>query len=447
MAFLSSIRSFLVFRKNNYASWIETCILMVLFLSFCYWVSPENPLFMKEVFPWPWLAALIIVLQYGLGPGLLGSAFIAAILVYQRNYHYISFEEAQAYLLSGITLMLIASLFASSWARRMINAEVMETYHQERLDSLSRSFYMLKTSADFLEQNIITKPMTLRVALNDLQKMNIQSDGLSHEVCHSFLELLSQFCFINTAGFFLYKNGVLNEEPLSKIGRMLNLVSNDPLIIRAEELNDICYAGIHEIEKANECRYLVVVPLITDDGERFGLLVVQEMPFWSLNEETLRILNILVYYFMRDIIADDTIASFQKSYPTVNTDFARQLTRLVPLKKNMNMDSALVAIRVSKSLSSYQLIPQLKNQQRILDSIWIYDEDEFETLVALMPFSSMAGIQGYLMRMERFIRIDLGLYAFKKEDKIQMRSMLIEGTTPVKVMKKFIALIEGKNIG
>ncbi|KTD25902.1 PelD GGDEF domain-containing protein [Legionella maceachernii] len=432
-------------REHSIWMWGEAIGITLLLLGLCYLTNPHNPLFVRGIFPWPWIASVIVVFQYGFGPSLLSAGIIAIFAVSQRNAGAISLTDFQLYLLSGVTLILICTLFSSSWVRRMLNADVLQAYSEERLKSLSRSYYMLRLSSDYLEQNIISKPMTLRLAFRELQKLNLNADTLlSPDVTYSFLQLISQFCQVNIGGIFLYQNEQLNPEPFVEIGLVGRLVLSDPLVKRCIESETISFVSINQIEEASDCIYLVAAPLITRENKHLGILIIKEMPFWNLNEEMLRILSILTYYFSQEVSVSSEVADFLRHYPDCSADFANQIIRLIPLKKDLDLDSALVAVMVSKHLRSHNVIYNLKNQHRILDSFWSLELDNYDVLITLMPFTSSAGIHGYITRIKNYLQMDLGLPVDNVE--IKIRSMQVYAETPFKVMQYFLNFIKGKNI-
>lgn len=440
-----ALNHFWLWRKNNIWGWVESIVLTLLVLVFCYYVNPTNPLFVRESFSWPWLASIIIVFQYGFGPGLLSIAIISGIAIHYKEIGVLSIMDFQNYLLSGTTFILICALFSSSWARRMINAESLQLYTQERLKSLSRSYYMLRISSDYLEQNIITKPMTLRIALEQLQKLNYDQDSvLSRNVGYSFLQIVAQFCSINSVGIYLYKDNAFMQEPLVEIGNMGTLIADDPLVKHCLELRELCFASVDQIEDASDCNYLIAMPLLAANNEYIGVLVVKEMPFWSLNEEIIRILSILVYYFTNEVVVDPAIAKLMKVYPDCSADFAKQLVRLLPLKREMDIDSAVVAVQVDKSLRQHNIIYNLKNQHRLLDSFWDFETKDHDVLVTLMPFTDGAGIHGYVTRLNDYVRNDLGLNIDKQQ--VRTRSLQLYGNDPFLFLSDFLKFIEDKDL-
>lgn len=432
-------------RQSNLWMWGEPVVLTLLALGFFYLIHPANPLFVREIFPWPWLIPVIVVFQYGFGPALVSVALIILTAVIQKDTGTFPIRDFQTYILSGMILILICTIVSSSWIRRMLNAEVLQSYNDERLKSLSRSYYMLRVSSDYLEQNIISKPMTLRLAFKDLLQLNLdEHNELTPEVAYSFLQLISQFCQVNIGGIYLYQGKQLNSEPFAEIGLIGKLIEQDPLIKKCLDSEQICYVSINQVEEASDCLYLVAAPLISNDNRCLGVLVIKEMPFWNLNDETLRILNILVYYFSKEIILSSDISHFIRQFPECSVDFARQLTRLIPLKKDFDVDSALVAVLVSKKLRPHNVIENLKNQHRLLDSNWSLEQDDYDILITLMPFTAAAGIHGYMTRIKKYLDFELGLSV--DNGQIKTRSMQLYNDEPLIVMNYFLNFIKEDKI-
>lgn len=437
------LKRFWLWRGNRLWGWFESAIVTILVLLFCYFVNPTNPLFVKEGFPWPWVAPIVIIFQYGFGPSILSASLIAVAAILLINIG-IPVADFQTYIVSGFAIVLICGLFGSTLVKRMISAEISAAYTEERLASLASSYYMLRVSYDYLEQNIITKPSTLRLALYELQKINLsQQDPLSYDVAKSFLLIISQFCSMDALGIYLYKGKKLLKKPFVEVGVMGQLIERDPLIKQCMDLDEIAYVNVAEVEEMSNCNYLVAMPLITHNNERLGLLVVKEMSFWSLTDEVLRVLSILVYYFMRNTVFFPEEAQFLREYPGMSVDFVRQLNKLTYLKGEMNLDSALAAIMISKQFREHNVIYNLKNQHRFLDSSCSLELKDYDVLITLMPFTEATGIHGYITRTLHYLQSDLGLSP--DNDKIKTRSLQINKHSPLDQMHYFVDFIEGKN--
>lgn len=434
---------FWLWRTNKLWTWVESTLITLLILLFCYLFNPSNPLYFHEIFPWPWLAGIIVVLQYGFGPGML-SVFIILVAVLQfQSLGGLSVVDFQNYILSGMTLLLTCAMFSASWLRRMLNAEELLVYTNERLNSLSRSYYMLRISYDYLEQNVITKPYTLRMVLENLQLKSVAEQGeITNEIAYRFLQVVAQYCSINSLAMYLYNKKKLETQAIAEIGPVGILDLDDPLIRQSMEKRDICYVSVNQFKDANECQYLVSIPMQTSDGLCLGFIVIKDISFWTINNETLTILSILTSYFIEEVSFSKNDLLFLKAYPHCPSDFAKQLNKLTYLKHKLSVDSSLCAVLVSKDLEAFSVIDNLKRERRFINSIWELSVGDESILITLLPFTNSTGVYGFVTRITNFLTSTLGL-SYTPEQ-IKIRTMQIDHQDPLKVMEKFIQFI-GKN--
>jgi hypothetical protein len=430
-------------KATSYWAWIEAMIVTVSILLVCYALNPKNPLFMHEFFPWPWMAGVILVLQYGLGPGLISAMIIICMAMTPINPY--PMIDVQGYVLSGMTLLLVCVLFSTNWQRRVIHAEELLGYTNERLDSLSQSYYLLRLSYDYLEQNIITKPYTLRLALEELQKINLATQGhLTADLSHRFLQVVAQYCSINSGGIYTYDRKKLNTTPLAKIGPMEPLDLNDPLIHQSIQSQEISYVNMQQLQDTDECNYLVSAPLRSSTGHCFGYLVIKDMSFWTLNQETLTMLSILIAYFIEDLAVVKTNTDFLNDFPDCPHDFVNQFNKLLRLKKNLSVDSALCATIVPPTLRPYHVMEQLKRQRRFLDAVWVLEAPHHDVLITLMPFANATAVHGFQLRILNFLNVELGIRQDKAsplEHKITFRSMQLENQSARESITNFLSFI------
>lgn len=71
--------------------------------------------------------------------------------------------------------------------------------------------------------------------------------------------------------------------------------------------------------------------------------------------------------------------------------------------------------------------------------------EEYDVLITLMPFTSSAGIYGYITRIKNYLHTDLGFSVNNEE--IRIRSMQLYADTPFYVMQYFLNFINGEDIG
>ena len=126
------------------------------------WLNPADPLWIDAAFPWPWFAPLILALRYGPLPGLAGSGLLLAAWLLLNVGHTDDFPKL--FFLGGLILIMLAGEFSSLWLARTRRAETVQLYLDQRLENLTRQYYLLRLSHDRLEQDLISRPISMRDA-------------------------------------------------------------------------------------------------------------------------------------------------------------------------------------------------------------------------------------------------------------------------------------------
>lgn len=431
-----------LWEKSPVWIWVETVVLTVATLLVCAWVNPRNPLFVHSIFPWPWLAAVVVVLRYGFGPGVVAAALITAAIALLGPSNAIMQSAYQDYLLSGLILTFFCALFSSSTIRRRQHAEELLAYSQDRLNQLSHSYYLLQSAYSALEQNIITQPITLRAVLHKLQEISVAHHGtLTEEVAYRFLQLICQQCQATQAAIYLrQKNGSWITRPFTAIGAMDALISDDPLIGACVADHTICYHAVNQLEDRDDAHYLAVAPLRNQDDTLLGILAIKEMPFHTLHYDTLKFISTVTQYFVDDIMDIAPTTEITTLYPDCPVSFARELRTLLTLKHKLNVDSALVAVLIPTELHDRNVTASIAQQQRALDSTWVRQTPRYDLVVTLLPFTQMAGIQGYLTRINTQLTAHLGVTLDQQQ--LKSRALQLSATTPTVLLQKFFTLVE-----
>lgn len=380
--------------------WVESIVITLVVLFVCYLTNPSNPFYINSIFPWPWLACLIVALQYGFGPGLVSLLVIAFAMGANTSFAVLSIAPHQVYLLTGLLLVCLCALYSSSWMQRVLRAEELYNYTEQRLDTLSRSYNILRVSYDYLEQSLISKPITLREIEKNLQQSLLDSEGqITPSNATQFLEIASQYCGLQDAGIFLMDGKTPNLKPIAAIGNVDMLEINDPLISHVIESDELNYVTLNDMSDPTNAGYLVVVPMYASNKRLVALLVVKEMSFWKLNAETLQVLQILCLYFAEEVNIVDQTKLLLTTFPDCPPEFLKELEKLLHLKRSIDIDSSIIAIRVYPSPQINNLVHSLKKQQRGLDYLWDHEDENGRVLLTLMPFTNEIGISGYLSRV------------------------------------------------
>lgn len=384
---------------NPWAVAGEVLFLPVIAVCLGLWLNPEDPLWIQSHFPWVWLAPVVLALRYGPLPGIGGGCILLLfwlLLTADPLDHF-----PKQVFLGGLILVMIIGEFASLWVARTRRAEGVQRYLDQRLEFLTHQYYLLRLSHDRLEQELFTRPMAMRDALAQMRTMVVGDEHANDRSCaQALLRLLAQYCQLEAACLYRVAEGHLQTEPLATLGDTSVLDANDPLIKRTLESSRLCHISQSVAEDANPSRYLVAAPLTNLNGERFGLLVVERMPFFALQDESLQTINLLLGYYADSLSVQSLAAPIRQRFPDCPPEFAFELQRLWHIRDISQVVSSLVVLEIRHQPGTPDAAQQIQRQKRALDENWLIAGEQRDFLVTLMPISSPAAAEGYLNRLE-----------------------------------------------
>ena len=214
--------------------WLEVVVITLCALALGFFFQHENPFQFGGEFPWIWLAPVLVALRYGVMPGVGSSVLlIVAWLFLSRHLpDYGNFPEQ--FFLGGLILVMLCGEFSTAWQTRLRRAEETNHYLDERLSRITLRHLLLRLSHDRMEQEILTKPVTLRDALIGLRKLTaVQSDS-QMPASQPLLQLLTQYCQLESAAIFTLSADGGYVRTIA-IGSPPDLPVNDPLLLHALE--------------------------------------------------------------------------------------------------------------------------------------------------------------------------------------------------------------------
>ncbi len=377
---------------------LETVLLPLLALGLGLWWAPQDPLQAHGAgFPWPWLAPVILALRYGPIPGVGGALLLLGGWLWLNNGHYEQFP--QTYFLGGLVLVLLVGEFASLWHTRTRRAETLQLYLDQRLEHLVRQHYLLRLSHDRLEQELIGRPMSMRDALLSLRDA---SQGDVQQAPDVLLRLLAQYCQLETAAIYPVLNGKLRNNALATLGTMPPLDMDDPLVTQALDKHKLSHIS-DTLAQVEDTSYLVAAPLLDLSGTFYGLLVVQDMPFFALQEESLQTLNLLLGYYTDGLSIHALARPIVAQHPDCPPLFAFEVQRLAHIYTQTAIPSVLVVLECHAQAVEDDLPQQIQRLKREMDEIWRIDTPQRTTLAVLMPLGNAATAEGYLSRLETWL--------------------------------------------
>lgn len=377
----------------------ETILLPLIAAALGLWLNPDDPLWVHASFPWAWLAPVVLALRYGPLTGIGGAAMLLLLWMAFDVLHPAEFPKLV--FLGGLILVMIIGEFSSLWLARARRAEAIQRYLDQRLEFLTHQYYLLRLSHDRLEQDLISRPMAMRDALGAMrnhiatEQMDSDSAGAS-----ALLRLLAQYCQLEVAALHYLADECLQIAPIATLGNASPLVSDDPLVRHAMQTGHLCHIAQSIGQDEQASRYLIAAPLNNLDGDCFGLLLVEKIPFFSLQDETLQTINLLLGYYADSLSMHALAAQIRREFPECPPEFAFELQRLWHIRQGSQVSSVVVALEIQARPGMPDLAQQIQRQKRALDENWLIPGVDRSMLATLMPLSGTSAAEGYLSRLE-----------------------------------------------
>lgn len=380
--------------------YVETIIISLGTLFMCLWFNPSDPLFVHASFPWIWFIPILIALRHGAVFALISVAFVIVFMMQTIQTGQFNWNDYRLWLLGGLTLVFLCAEYQSLWKKRQWGLWQKESYLSSRLHSLSRSYQVLKLSHDRLEESLIVKPATLREALSTLRTILKHAHGeLTPEIARQYMEVLSFHASFSQAGLYL-KNKQWDLTPIASVGKEESLLINDALVKKALSQEQTSYVALNSLDKNEISEYLAVIPLKTSENQIIGMLIIKEMTFLALNEETLKTLTLFLAYIADDLLAAQQAVALQKVYPDCPAEFASELYKSLKIWQIAKLDSALIVYYLPVTNRREDILHTLKENKRGLDLNWETKKEGTIILLILMPLTERSMLTGYFDRMQ-----------------------------------------------
>jgi hypothetical protein len=198
------------------------------------------------------------------------------------------------------------------------------------------------------------------------------------------LNLFEQFCSIEKAAIFAFKDNKFITEPLAYLGESFQLDLDDDLIKKSHlGGHKAVYYAVNQLTEFQTSKYLATNVITSGDEKILGILVIKEMSFWSLTEETLQSLNILSMYVADQVWAIENSAVLLEQYPTCPPEFAIELNKLIHLKKAADINSSIIAFIVPKDIKHDVILLEINKNLSGLGNVWIYAHEQHDIMFIL----------------------------------------------------------------
>ena len=392
------------------AKWGETVFITAAFLAAGYFFNNHDPFFTRSAFPWFWFAPLLVSLRYGMAPGVVSVSAITLLMLMMIRAGLLPYTFSSHHILGGLLLTMICGQFTTVWQKRLKRAERLSEHAVERAQQVSRAYFMVRLSHDRLEQNLISKPVTLRQAMVDLRLLLVRHAGaINGKVASELLAILSHYCNLDSASIYAVTDGRLSADLVASCGKGAPCDPEDILVGSAMESGNTVYQSVDRMQPGLRSSYLVVSPMRSSSGDLMAVLLVSEMPFMALQRENLQIMGVLLSYCVEHAFAAKKAAEILDVYPDCPPTFASELIKMHGLNKELGIDSTLAMLHVHPNPREKEMALSIEQKQRGLDHVWSKKTPAGSVLITLMPFSGVSGGEGYTARINEFLMDRFGM--------------------------------------
>jgi polysaccharide biosynthesis protein PelD len=400
------LRSLLAPVTRSRFAWAETAIITIAALALAWLFDRADPLLLKTGFPWLWLVPTLIALRYGVIAGL-GSGVLLA-LVWAFGYP-AGTVWPTTFFVGGSVLVILAGHFADTWNVRADRANSVNDYLNERLTALTDNHYLLRLSHERLERDLLTRPTTLRDSINELRQLSAGNAADATDAATRLpgtarlIEFVARACQIEVAALYAVSGDKLAASPLATVGEPFELDAADPLVTLALANGQLAHLKSPDV-LASGSKYIACAPLISASGETRALLVVERMPFLSLNHDNLQLLFVLLGYYGDGLEYARATHELMEAVPGCPSDFGLEYGRLVQLHQRSGIESSVVALSFPRDEEHDSLFEHVLRRGRSADLAWPLQTSKRSVLVNLMPLADATGVAGYLARIETNLR-------------------------------------------
>lgn len=395
---------------SRFMLWLETLALPLIAIGLAWWLRPNDPTLAEASFPWLWLAPVLVALRYGVLPGLLAIMPLLANWFLASSLLGDSGAFPQGHFFGGILLTLLCGEFADIWRERNARIEETNLYMAERVSRLTRRHLLLNLSHDRLEQEMLTRPGSIRDALVGLRdRVFAAREAEELPAAAELLEILAQYTNIQAAALYpADANGNFRlAAPLLTIGEPAPLDKNDPLLTAALERRELTHVAAASSAAGHAGNQLVIAPVLDSSQQLLAILAVSKIPFFSLHVENLQLLSVILGYYADSARGAPVLAEVRRRLPAIPPMFAEELGRMLALRQRFGIASHIVVLTLNGA-NGMAIAEQFLHIKRGLDLYWQTRIAGIPKIALLMPFATPAGKEGFLHRLEAWLRARFG---------------------------------------
>jgi hypothetical protein len=394
--------------STSHTPWFEVAVIAFGAVGLAWLTRPHDPTLMTLRFPWLWIAPILISLRYGVMPGLLGSIPLIGNELLASQLGRVSGDFSAESFFGGGLLTLICGEFSDVWRDRNNRMQETYLYVTERLSRLTKRHLLLNLSHDRLEQEMLSRPGSLRDALARLRSITMDAKNQNEPMpgANGLLQLLSQYVNIESAAIYTLRKksgSYVLGKCVATLGDPDDLAPDDELLRLALEKGTLAHIANEDVSLQRRTQQLVVAPLVAGDANLIGVLAVTRMPFFSLNVENLQMMLVMLGYFADNLGVSSSVIKILDRLPTMPVLFAQELACMIKMQVKIGITSHLVVMSLDGQRRQ-EIAVEFLRVKRGLDLYWQTYVNNRPVLTILMPFTSSAAKDGFLQRIEDWLK-------------------------------------------
>lgn len=384
--------------------WTESIAISLLLPVIGYAIDPADPFYLDYRFPWLILAPIFTSLRYGFVCGMTSSVLLISMVL---SSFYLGWPEVPFFpkeVIVGLLLLTVISAeFHESWTRKIKLLDYRYNHLKVRMDKFSRSYHLIKGSHFQLEQHLASQAKSLRLSLLDLKKKILSLEKNTGEplagIGEHILKILSSHVNVQIAAIYAVNEQKKScAERVACLGQPRALSASDPVIEEALRTGHVANIEVEKTAAVTAGGALVAIPLVDVYQKIWGVIVVNEMPLFALQEATMDLLAVLGGE-IGDLIKRR--AESHCSDDDGGKAFENRLRRILREAKDLKTSAVAIATVISSQELQSKLLAKFQTELRGVDEILVVKNTwDRQVFLMLLPYTDENGANEFLNRME-----------------------------------------------
>lgn len=389
--------------KEAKIRWAESIGVSLLLPACGYAIDAADPFFITSRFPWLVLAPVFASLRYGFVPGIASSALLIVMIA---AAFYLGLPQVPLFpnemIVGMLLLTVISAEFNESWSRKIKLLDYKYNHLKVRMDKFARSYHLIKGSHYQLEQHLASQVKSLRVSLLDLKKKILSLEKAGGEplagIGENILRILGSYVNVQIAGIYaVNERREIDTTPVASLGQPRAVSAMDPVIREALRTGHVASVEVEKNDSTVAVESLVAIPLVDVYQKIWGVVVVNEMPLFALQESTMDFLAVLGGK-MGDLVKRRAESHCNDSGISI---FESRLRRILEEVRDLKTSAVAVAAVISSEELRSNLLAKFQTELREVDEILIvHDNPGHEVFLMLLPYTDEKGAREFLKRVE-----------------------------------------------